>query len=172
MQAQSLNHHHVGELLCDEETARLRIAQFLPHPLQRPAHRRLLRFFADMHDRRQFRQKNIGMLTGKGEVPADKQAIPAAIARGDTTIQRERKNRPGIRRGQCQVTCKAGSKATRQEKTISRRKPHRLGNTFHGEPALAGDDRIAFDACMLWEFDSEVSTQIKTTGPVSTRFQQ
>ncbi|MCU1251198.1 MAG: hypothetical protein JWQ49_4227 [Edaphobacter sp.] len=31
MQPQGLHQHHVGELLCDQRAARLRLAQFLPH---------------------------------------------------------------------------------------------------------------------------------------------
>jgi hypothetical protein len=38
------------------------------------------------------------MLAGKGEVPADTKAIPAAIAFGDATIQRHRNNRVNIDR--------------------------------------------------------------------------
>ena len=76
------------------------------------------------------------------------------------------------RRAQRQIARKEGSKPTRQQKTIPRRQAHRLGNTFHGQPALARDDGLAFDAFMPWEFNREISTQIKATGPVSTRFQQ
>jgi hypothetical protein len=39
-----------------------------------------------MHNGRQLRQKDIGMLASQDKVPADKQAIAAAIARGDATI--------------------------------------------------------------------------------------
>ena len=62
MQPQSLNQHHVGEVLRDQKAARLRLAQLLPHPLQRPAHRRLVRFFPDMHNGRQHPQQDAGMI--------------------------------------------------------------------------------------------------------------
>ena len=55
MQSQRLNQHHVGEMLCNQKAARLRLEQFLPHPLQRPAQRRFIRFFPDMHNGRQHR---------------------------------------------------------------------------------------------------------------------
>src|ERR1700741_3526666 len=113
MKTQGLNQHHVCELLCDQKTAGLRIVKFLPQSLQRPAHRRLLRFFPDMNDRRQLRQKDIGTLTSEDEVPADKEAISPAIARGDHAIQGERKDRLSIDRRQSQITRKAGSKPTR-----------------------------------------------------------
>ena len=59
MQSQGLHQHHVGEVLCDQKAARLRLAQLLSHPLQRPAHRRLIRFFPDMHDGRQNPQQDV-----------------------------------------------------------------------------------------------------------------
>ena len=34
MQPQCLDQHHVGELLCHQTATRLRIKQFLPHPVQ------------------------------------------------------------------------------------------------------------------------------------------
>ena len=40
MQPPGLNQHHGGEVLRDQKAAWLRLAQFLPHPLQRPAQRR------------------------------------------------------------------------------------------------------------------------------------
>jgi hypothetical protein len=40
MQPQGLNQHHVGEMLRDQRATRLRFAQLLHHPFQRPAHRR------------------------------------------------------------------------------------------------------------------------------------
>lgn len=49
------------------------------------------------------------MLTRKCEIPAHEQTVSAAIARGDTTIQREQKNRAGIGRGERQIAGKARS---------------------------------------------------------------
>ena len=125
-----------------------------------------------MHNRRQLRQKDIGLPTGENEVPTDKQAIPAAIARGDTTIQREWKNLWSIDRRQLQIAREVRSKPARQKETISYLKAHCVGNTFHGQPALARDYGIAFDAFMPREFDCEVPTQIEASGPVTPRFQQ
>ena len=87
MQPQRLDQHHVGEMLRDQKAARLRLAQLLPHPLQRPAQRRLVRFLPDMHDRRQHPQQDVGMIAGKGEVAADNEAIAAAIDAGDAAIR-------------------------------------------------------------------------------------
>jgi len=53
MQPKGLNQYHVGEVLCDQKAARLRLAQFLPHPLHRPAQCRLVRFCPEVHDGRQ-----------------------------------------------------------------------------------------------------------------------
>jgi hypothetical protein len=39
-----------------------------------------------MDDGRQLRKKDIAMLANQDEVPADKEAMPAAIARCDATI--------------------------------------------------------------------------------------
>jgi hypothetical protein len=60
MQPQGLNQHHVGELLRDQEGARLRIPQVLHHPFQRPAQRRFVRFLSDMHNGRQDTQQDAG----------------------------------------------------------------------------------------------------------------
>ena len=68
MQPQGLNQHHVREMLCDQKAARLWLAQLLHHPLQRPAHCRLVRFFADMHNGRQHPQQDAGMIPGKARV--------------------------------------------------------------------------------------------------------
>ena len=76
----------VARCCADQKAARLRLAQFLPHPLQRPAQRRLVQFFLDMHDRRQHPQQDAGMLARKGEMPADTKIIPAAIVRDDAAI--------------------------------------------------------------------------------------
>src|SRR5260370_10103015 len=43
MQPQGLHQHHVGELLCDQKAAWLRLAQLLHHPLQRPPPRCFVR---------------------------------------------------------------------------------------------------------------------------------
>jgi hypothetical protein len=59
---------------------RQRVKYSIPHPLQRLAYRCLVRFVPDMHNGRQLREKDIGRLTRKDEVPA-------AIARGDPAIQ-------------------------------------------------------------------------------------
>ena len=63
---------------------RQRVRYSIPHPLQRLAYRYLVRFVPDMHNGRQLREKDIGRLTRKDEVPT-------AIARGDPAIQGERK---------------------------------------------------------------------------------
>ncbi len=75
MQPQGLHQHHVCEVLRDQRAARLRLEQLLPHPLQRPAHRRLVRFFPEMHDGRQHPQQDAGMIAGEGEVAAHNAAI-------------------------------------------------------------------------------------------------
>jgi len=80
------------EVLCDQKAARLWLAQLLHHPLQRPAHCCPVRFFADIHNVRQHPQQDAGMIPGKGEVPSDNEAIPAAIVRGKATIPRTSKN--------------------------------------------------------------------------------
>lgn len=77
--------HHVGEVLCDQKAARLRLAQLLHHLLQRPAQGGLVQFFSYMHDGRQHPQQDAGMLAGKDEVPADHKAIPAAVERAVAT---------------------------------------------------------------------------------------
>ena len=82
MQPQGLNQHHVGEVLGHQKAARLRLAQLLRHPLERPAQRRLVRFFPDMHNGRQHPQQDPGMTASEGEVAAGNKAIPAAIERG------------------------------------------------------------------------------------------
>lgn len=119
MQTQGLNQHHVGELLYDQETSGPRITQLLPHPLQTPAYRCLVRFFPDVHYVGQFRQQNIGMRTAKNEVPSDKQAIPATIARGNTTIERERKIFAAWTGFNFRSLAKVRSEPTRQKKTIA-----------------------------------------------------
>ena len=111
MQPQGLNQHHVGEVLCDQKAARLRLAQLLHHPLHRPAQRRLVRFFPDMHDGRQHPQQDAGMIAGKGEVAADKKEIPAAIVRDDAAIPRGRKNRAGVDRRQASGRSQGGKAA-------------------------------------------------------------
>ena len=79
VQPQGLNQHHMDEMVNNQKTARLRLAQLLHHPVQRPAQRRLVGFFPDMHDRRQHPQQDVGMIAVKHEVAADNTAFPAAI---------------------------------------------------------------------------------------------
>jgi hypothetical protein len=86
MQSQGLDQHHVREVLCDQKAARLWLAQLLPHPLQRPAQRRLVRFLSDMPYRRQRPEQDAGMSAGKREVAADHEAIAAAIDCDDPAI--------------------------------------------------------------------------------------
>jgi hypothetical protein len=110
----SLNQHHVGKLLRHQKAARQRIAQLLPHPLQRPAQRRLVRFFLEMHNGRQHAQQDAGMAAGECEVPADNKAIPSAIQRVNAATLPPRKNRHGVNRRQAQVGCKAEGSSARQ----------------------------------------------------------
>lgn len=80
VQPQSLNQHHVGEVLRDQKAARLTLAQFVHHPLHQPAQRRLIRCVLNMDNRRRHSQQDAG-IAGKNEAAADKKKIPARSRR-------------------------------------------------------------------------------------------
>ena len=79
MQPQGLDQHHMGEMLDDQEAARLPLAQLLHHPLDGPAQCCLVAAPAQMHDGWQHPQQDAGMIAGQGEAAADEQEFPAAI---------------------------------------------------------------------------------------------
>ena len=112
------------------------------------------------------------MLTGQGEVPADTEATPAAITRTNATIQRELKDRVSIDRGQGKIARKNERPPSGQQEAVARLEAHRIRNALHGQPALARDQRVAFDALVLAELDRPLSTQIKATAHVSAWVQQ
>ena len=88
MRPQGLDQHHVGEVLEDQEAARLRLAQLLHHPLDGPAQRQLVRFFLDVDDRREHSQQDAGVIALEAEVAADAGDVSSPIPGGDATIQR------------------------------------------------------------------------------------
>src|SRR5580692_981180 len=47
-----------------------------------------------------------------------------------------------------------------------------VGNSVYGQPALAGDHRVALDAFVLRELDGQLSTDIKAAGQVVAQLQQ
>jgi hypothetical protein len=81
---------------------------------------------------RQLRERDIGRLTSKDEVPTDKQAIPAPIARGDPAIQGEQKN--------CVSISRRKRTASRTPFTESQHWPDRLPKTegHANEACLSG----------------------------------
>ena len=105
-------------------------------------------------------------------MPTDTKKISAAVMRGDATIPLGRINRQAVDGRQSQVACDTERPPPRQQEAISGPHPHRVGNAFHGEPALAGNDRVEFDAVMPAEPDRPVPTGIKATGRVTAQFQQ
>jgi hypothetical protein len=120
MQSQRLKQHQVGEVLRHQKAARLALAQFLPRPLQRPAHCRLVRFLADMYDWRRHSEQHAGVISRQREAPADDQAIPAAVDRHDTANPAPSgQNREGLdwRRGQ--IGGEAERPAARQQKKVA-----------------------------------------------------
>jgi hypothetical protein len=52
----------------------------------------------------------------------------------------------------------------RQQEAVSGLEEHRIGNALDRQPALAGDERVAFDAVMLGELNRQLSADIKATG--------
>ncbi len=85
---QGLDQHHVGEVLQDQEAARLRLAQLLHHPLDGPTQRQLIRFFPDVNDRREHPQQDTGVIAFEAEVAADAGDVSSPIPGGDATVQR------------------------------------------------------------------------------------
>jgi hypothetical protein len=79
MQAQGLEQHHVGKMLCDQQASRLRLAQLLHQPLDRPTQYRLFRFLLQMHDRREDSQQDARVIGGQCEVSADHKKFSAPI---------------------------------------------------------------------------------------------
>jgi hypothetical protein len=121
MQSQGLDQHHVREVLCDQKAARLWLAQLLPHPLQRPAQRRLVRFLSDMPYRRQRPEQDAGMSAGKREVAADHEAIAAAIDCDDPAIPPRRgKKRECVDGRSCQIGRQPERPPMRQQKAVAR----------------------------------------------------
>ena len=112
------------------------------------------------------------MIAGEQEVPADQKEIAAAIARSDAAIPPGWKNREGVDRRQCQVAGKAERSPTRQHEAVPRLQAHRVGDAIHGQPTLAGNHGVAFDAFMLGELDGPFSTGIEAAGHIAARFQQ
>ena len=173
MQPQGLHQHHMGEVLDDQEAARLPLAQLLHHPLHGPAQRGPVRFLPDMDDGRQHPQQDAGMIAVEGEAAADEEEIPAAIPGDDAAAARGGKYGAGLDRRQAQVACQAERPPARQQEAIPRLQPHRLRHALDGQPALAGNHGAAFDAFLLvGELDRPVSRRIEAGGHVVARFQQ
>ena len=84
VQAKSLHQHFEGELLRDQRAAGLRIAQLFFHAFQRPAHRRLVRLFPEMHDWGQRSQQNFGVTAGEDKMAANHVATPVFLTRGQS----------------------------------------------------------------------------------------
>ena len=79
VQPESLHQHHVSELLGDQQTSRPRLAEFLHHSIQRPAHGRLVRLFLQVNDRWQCTQQHLGVAPAEGKVAARDEAVSAAV---------------------------------------------------------------------------------------------
>ena len=162
MQPQGLKQHQVRQVLGHQKASRLALAQFLSHPLQRPAHRRLVRFLLDMHDRRQDPEQHARVIPGEREVSADNKAIAAAVHGYDAANPaRCGQNRKGLNRRRRQIGREEERPAARQQETVARLQSHRVGDALDREPYLTGNDRIAFDAFMLAEADRQPSADVK-----------
>jgi hypothetical protein len=169
MQPQRLKQHQMGEVLGHQKAAWLAFAQFLPHPLQRPAHRRLVRFFPDMHDRRQYSEQHAGVRAGERKMTPNNKTT-AAVDVGDAADPARRgENREGLNRGRRQIGRQAERPASRQQKAVARLEQHRLGHPFDRKPYLTGDDGVAFDSTVPTELEGEVSTNIKAAGDIAPR---
>ena len=66
-----------------------------------------VRLFPEMHDGRKDTEQDVGMIAREGKIPADTEAIPAAIDRANGTIERGLKKRVSIDRCQSRIACKA-----------------------------------------------------------------
>ena len=69
MKAQRLDQHHVGELLRNERSSRLRFAKLFGHALERPAHCGFIGFLPYVHDRWQSVEQHAGGAALQRKVP-------------------------------------------------------------------------------------------------------
>ncbi len=62
--------------------------------------------------------------------------------------------------------------AMREQEAVSGGEADGLGDAFHDEPALAGDDGVALDAVMAGELDGEFSADVKAAGDVGVGLEE
>jgi len=172
VETQGLDEHHGGEVLGDEDAARLRIAEFVHHLPQRPTHGGLVRFLADMDDGRQYAEENVGMLAGEGEVAADAETCSAAVDCGNGSVEGLVEELAEIGWGQSEVAGEAEGPAAGEKEAVSGVDVDGVGNAINDEPALAGDEGVDLDAFMLLEADGPVATHIPAAGHVAAGFQE
>jgi hypothetical protein len=103
------------------------------------------------------------MIAAEREVSADKVRSGILMdgdyaARLTHPAERER-----VDRRQRQIRREAERQPSWQHDTVARREGHRIRNAFDGEPTVAGDDGITFNASMSWKLNSQISSQRKAT---------
>src|ERR1700678_2174329 len=84
VKTECLHEHHVGEMLDDEEAAGARVAEFMPHTFEGPAHGGFVGFMADVRDGGKDVEQDAGVAAGEGEVTADDAAFSSIVAQRHT----------------------------------------------------------------------------------------
>jgi hypothetical protein len=109
------------------------------------------------------------MTAAKDEVPADQIATPAVIALEGSAIPQLREKRIEVDRATDRSVARQNDRPLEKE-TVPRREENRIGNAFHGQPDLARDHGIAFDAFILGVPDGQVARHIVAAGRVAAWF--
>jgi hypothetical protein len=107
--------------------------------------------------------KMLARIAGQAEVAADPGDVASLVPGGDPTVQGPRMDRLMVNGRQRQVAGQAERPTERQQEAIARLQAQRIGNVLHGKPALAGHQRIAFDAFMRMELEAPIPSNIKAT---------
>jgi hypothetical protein len=81
-------------------------------------------------------------------------------------------HQPEVERLQPEITCQAKRPPQGQKEATSRFQAHRFGHAFHGEPALSGNNRIAFDTVVLGELKRPFASDIEAAAHRVLRFQK
>ncbi len=172
VQAQRLDEHRIGKMLRNQRSTGSRVAEFLTHPFERPAHGGFVRLAANVDDGRQRLQEHFGMAAAQGEVTSGDVSRAFGNSRG---LAPHAEPGTGVRienRFEREVCGELKRQSTREQKAVAGLEQHWPGHAFDHQPAVPGKHGVTFDAPMFWEVNGHVTHHCKAAGDVNLRFYQ
>jgi hypothetical protein len=132
------------------------LPQLLPHPIERPPQYGLIGLFADKHDRREYAQKNIRLITAEDEAAAGEEELAAAIAHGHTARPGGCEDRSGVDGRQAEIAGQQKGMSFGKQETVASLEVNGISHANDRKPALAGHHSIELDAFVQAELERPV----------------